>query len=83
MLDIWAASLVHLAGVGAIALGVVLLLVGLVAHGFNMFNYPAFTIESRWQTPTRVKWMNQLVDANGNPIVEATIPSVLERPAKQ
>jgi FtsP/CotA-like multicopper oxidase with cupredoxin domain len=30
------------------------------------FNYPAFTIESRWQTPTRVKWMNQLVDANGN-----------------
>jgi FtsP/CotA-like multicopper oxidase with cupredoxin domain len=30
------------------------------------FNYPAFTIEARWQTPIRVKWMNQLVDANGN-----------------
>src|SRR4030095_1113327 len=30
------------------------------------FNYPAFTLESRWQTPIRVKWMNQLVDANGN-----------------
>jgi spore coat protein A len=30
------------------------------------FNYPAFTIESRWQTPIRVKWMNQLVDASGN-----------------
>jgi spore coat protein A, manganese oxidase len=30
------------------------------------FNYPAFTIEARWQQPVRVKWMNQLVDANGN-----------------
>ena len=30
------------------------------------FNYPAFTIEAKWQTPLRVKWMNQLVDANGN-----------------
>jgi FtsP/CotA-like multicopper oxidase with cupredoxin domain len=30
------------------------------------FNYPAFTIEAKWQTPVRVKWMNQLVDANGN-----------------
>ena len=30
------------------------------------FNYPAFTIEARWQTPLRVKWMNQLVDGNGN-----------------
>jgi spore coat protein A len=30
------------------------------------FNYPAFTIEARWQTPLRVKWINQLVDANGN-----------------
>jgi spore coat protein A, manganese oxidase len=30
------------------------------------FNYPAFTIEAKWQTPVRVKWINQLVDANGN-----------------
>src|SRR5262245_16423936 len=30
------------------------------------FNYPAFTIEAKWQAPVRVKWMNQLVDANGN-----------------
>jgi bilirubin oxidase len=30
------------------------------------FNYPAFTIEARWQTPLRVKWINQLVDANGD-----------------
>src|SRR4029453_5539614 len=29
-------------------------------------NYPAFTIEAKWQAPGRVKWMNQLVDANGN-----------------
>ena len=25
------------------------------------FNYPAFTIESRWKAPVRVKWMNELV----------------------
>jgi spore coat protein A len=30
------------------------------------FNYPAFTIEARWRAPVRVKWMNQLVDANNN-----------------
>jgi spore coat protein A, manganese oxidase len=29
------------------------------------FNYPAFTIEATWQAPVRVKWMNDLVDANG------------------
>jgi spore coat protein A len=30
------------------------------------FNYPAFTIEARWQRPVRVKWVNDLRDANGN-----------------
>jgi spore coat protein A len=30
------------------------------------FNYPAFTIEAGWRRPVRVKWINQLVDANGN-----------------
>ena len=30
------------------------------------FNYPAFTIEARWRKPVRVKWINNLVDANGN-----------------
>jgi spore coat protein A, manganese oxidase len=30
------------------------------------FNYPAFTIEASWRTPVRVKWINQLVDANGD-----------------
>jgi hypothetical protein len=29
------------------------------------FNYPAFTIEASWGTPTRVKWINELVKANG------------------
>src|SRR5215207_9296988 len=32
----------------------------------STFNYPAFTIEAKWTAPVRVKWMNQLVDANGN-----------------
>jgi len=30
------------------------------------FNYPAFTIEATWQRPTRVKWANELVDADGH-----------------
>jgi bilirubin oxidase len=30
------------------------------------FNYPAFTIEARSEDPVRVKWMNGLVDGNGN-----------------
>jgi spore coat protein A len=29
------------------------------------FNYPAFTIEARWRTPVRVKWVNGLVDEDG------------------
>ncbi|HKE85404.1 MAG TPA: multicopper oxidase [Vicinamibacterales bacterium] len=28
----------------------------------NSFNYPGFTIESRWRTPVRVKWINDLVN---------------------
>src|SRR6266566_349814 len=30
------------------------------------FNYPAFTIEAKWDAPVRVKWINDLKDANGN-----------------
>ena len=30
------------------------------------FNYPAFTIEAKHKTPVRVKWINGLVDAQGN-----------------
>ena len=30
------------------------------------FNYPAFTIEAKFQKPIRVKWINDLVDADGN-----------------
>jgi spore coat protein A len=29
------------------------------------FNYPAFTIEARWNVPVRVKWINGLVDGHG------------------
>ncbi len=29
------------------------------------FNYPAFTIEATYRRPTRIKWINGLVDANG------------------
>ncbi len=34
---------------------------GLLAH-----NAPSLTIEARWRRPVRVKWINDLVDANGN-----------------
>lgn len=30
------------------------------------FNFPAFTIEATADRPTRVKWINELVDGNGN-----------------
>jgi FtsP/CotA-like multicopper oxidase with cupredoxin domain len=36
-----------------------------VAQG-GTFNYPAFTIENTWNKRTQVKWVNELVDAQGN-----------------
>jgi FtsP/CotA-like multicopper oxidase with cupredoxin domain len=38
---------------------------GTVAEG-GSFNYPAFTIEAKWKQPVQVKWVNDLVDADGN-----------------
>jgi spore coat protein A len=38
---------------------------GTVPEG-GTFNYPAFTIEARWNMDTQVIWRNDLVDANGN-----------------
>ena len=38
---------------------------GTVAEG-GTFNYPAFTIEARWNRDTQVIWRNDLVDPNGN-----------------
>ena len=32
----------------------------------NTFNYPAFTIEAKWNKSTQVQWRNELVDAAGN-----------------
>lgn len=32
----------------------------------DTFNYPAFTIEAKYGRPVRVKWINDLKDANGN-----------------
>jgi FtsP/CotA-like multicopper oxidase with cupredoxin domain len=29
------------------------------------FHYPAFTIEAHWRRPVRVRWINELVDAQG------------------
>jgi len=36
-----------------------------VAQGGTL-HYPAFTIEAAYNKPVRVKWMNELVDANGD-----------------
>lgn len=30
------------------------------------FNFPGFTIEAKWMKPVRVKWVNSLVDKDGN-----------------
>ncbi len=35
-------------------------------NGLLIHNAPSLTIEAKWDTPVRVKWMNELVDANGN-----------------
>ena len=32
----------------------------------DTFHYPSFTIEAAWRVPVRVKWINQLVGANGD-----------------
>jgi len=38
-----------------------------VAQGGRNF-YPAFTLENKWKQPTTVKWINSLVDGNGDPL---------------
>src|SRR5215469_7684165 len=35
-------------------------------QGPLIHNAPSLTIEAKWGTPVRVKWINGLVDANGN-----------------
>ena len=34
--------------------------------GLLVHNAPSLTIEARWNRPVRVKWINELVDVNGN-----------------
>ena len=34
--------------------------------GLLVHNAPSLTIEAKWNTPVRVKWINELMDANGN-----------------
>jgi spore coat protein A len=34
--------------------------------GLLIHNAPSLTIEAQWNRPVRVKWINELVDANGN-----------------
>ncbi|HSJ47096.1 MAG TPA: hypothetical protein VK923_20685, partial [Euzebyales bacterium] len=35
-------------------------------RGLLIHNAPSLTIESKWNRPVRVKWINELVDANGD-----------------
>jgi spore coat protein A len=35
-------------------------------RGLLLHNAPSLTIEAKWRTPVRVKWINDLVNANGN-----------------
>jgi FtsP/CotA-like multicopper oxidase with cupredoxin domain len=37
-----------------------------VQGGPVIFNAPSLTIEAKYNTPVRIKWINELVDANGN-----------------
>jgi spore coat protein A, manganese oxidase len=36
------------------------------SRGLLLHNAPSLTIESRWNRPVRIKWINDLKDANGN-----------------
>jgi spore coat protein A, manganese oxidase len=38
---------------------------GTVAEG-GTFHYPALTIEAKWNQPIRIKWINDLIDENGD-----------------
>ena len=35
-------------------------------QGLLLHNAPSLTIEAKWNTPVRVKWINELMSANGN-----------------
>jgi spore coat protein A len=35
-------------------------------RGLLLHNAPSLTIETMWKRPVRIKWINELVDANGN-----------------
>jgi spore coat protein A, manganese oxidase len=35
-------------------------------RGLLIHNAPSLTIEAKWNRPVRIKWINELVDANGN-----------------
>jgi FtsP/CotA-like multicopper oxidase with cupredoxin domain len=35
-------------------------------RGLLLHNAPSLTIEAKWNTPVRIKWINDLKDANGN-----------------
>jgi FtsP/CotA-like multicopper oxidase with cupredoxin domain len=35
-------------------------------RGILLHNAPSLTIEAKWNAPVRVKWINELVDANGD-----------------
>jgi FtsP/CotA-like multicopper oxidase with cupredoxin domain len=35
-------------------------------RGLLLHNAPSLTIEAKWQRPVRVKWINDLLDGNGN-----------------
>jgi spore coat protein A, manganese oxidase len=36
------------------------------SRGLLIHNAPSLTIETKWKRPVRIKWINELVDANGN-----------------
>src|SRR6266542_2947397 len=43
-------------------------------HHPASFNYPAFTVEARWRTPVRVKWINDLKDPSTGHFLPHLLP---------
>lgn len=46
---------------------------GSIHHPWT-FNYPAFTIEAKWEKPVRVKWINDLKDPNTGNFLPHILP---------
>ena len=51
-------------------------------NGPQIFNAPSLTIEAKANTPVRIKWINELVDASGN-FLPHLLPMAIRLPSSE